>query len=57
MTFSVHVTGRRLSDGQNYQMQLHLDANQESDVLEYLDQAYDWSDAALRDVHIQAVAA
>lgn len=57
MTFSVQVTGRRLSDGQNYEMQLQLEAKQESEVVEYLDQQYDWSDAALRDVRIEAVAA
>lgn len=52
MTFSVQVTGRRLSDGQSYALNLELNASQESEVLEHLEQTYDWSDAALRDVRI-----
>ena len=52
MTFSVQVTGRRLSDGQSYALNLQLDASQESDVFDHLEQTYDWSDAALRDVRI-----
>lgn len=53
MRFSVHVTGRRMSDGQNYDLMLQLEALNESDVVEHLEQAYDWTDAASRDINIE----
>jgi hypothetical protein len=53
MRFSVHVTGRRMSDGRDYDLMLQLDAFSEAEVVEHLDHAYDWTDAASRDIHIQ----
>jgi len=55
MLFSVHVTGRRLSDAQSYELSLQLDATQEDDVLDYLEQSYDWADAATRSVQVTAL--
>lgn len=55
MLFSVHVTGRRMSDGQNYALVLQLEALSEADIVEHLDQAYDWTDAASRDIRVQQV--
>lgn len=52
MSFSVNVTGRRLSDGQEYELNLKVEANQEDDVLDHIEQHYDWSDAAIRNVQI-----
>lgn len=53
MRFSVHVTGRRMSDGQNYDLVLQMDAMNESDIIDHLDQAYDWADAATRDIRVK----
>lgn len=55
MLFSVHVTGRKMSDGQNYDLVLQLEASNEADIVEHLEQTYDWTDAASRNVYIQQV--
>lgn len=53
MTFDVTVTGRRMSDNGEYQMQMACNLPSESDVREHVERDYDWDDAATRNIVIR----
>lgn len=54
MMMEVSVTGRRLSDGKDYELNLKMDAADERQVEDRLEREYDWEDAATRNIQVRA---
>lgn len=50
MVFEVKAYGRRLSDGQAYELRVHVDAADEKAALDAVESDYDWDDAATRNL-------
>lgn len=55
MLFQVNVTGRRISDNREYQLEVTREAPNKEAVIEAVDRDYDWEDAATRNILVQPV--
>ena len=55
MTYQVTVTGRRMSDGKNFELKFKAEASSEAGARDAAARDYDWEDAATRNVVVEPV--